>query len=50
MIAIDVERNYLGIIDGFKVWEVINTQTGKVVGTDQTPAEEAEIVESEPSQ
>lgn len=34
------ELKDIGVIDGFHTWEVIDTATGKVIGYNQTTADE----------
>ncbi len=37
--AINVEFKELGIIDGLQTWEVINADTGQVIGYNQSAVE-----------
>lgn len=37
---IKVIRKDLGVIDGLKTWEVINADTGEVIGYDQSEVTE----------
>lgn len=36
---VKITRKDLGIIEGMHVFEIINEDTGQVIGYDQTPAE-----------
>lgn len=40
--AIKVTRRDLGVVDGLHTWEVINADTGEVIGYDQQMIEESE--------
>jgi len=33
---VTIETNYIGVVDGLQTWEVINTDTGEVIGYNQT--------------
>jgi hypothetical protein len=37
--AVTVSQNYLGVVHGFQVWEVVDLETGLVIGHNKTALE-----------
>jgi hypothetical protein len=41
--SINVRREDLGVINGMRVWQVFNADTGECIGWDQQAVEDAEL-------
>ena len=47
MSAVTVTLRDLGIIDGLHTWEVVNADTGQVIGYNQSASEALTVVEEQ---